>query len=154
MCIYWKVWIQSAPVVFKSQSPFLLKSIKIFLFDQFSSILDFPQKMLMHFVGSRERDFWDIAIVRGVSGRWSLPGHPTHQELLLKEHQILWLGFSGEAVRAPFPVHIKLVKTCSTDDFHFFIFPLFIDSLSMFYRPKPSSISQVMTFLDFTGSSL
>lgn len=55
-------------------------------------------------------------------------------------------------MRAPFPVHIKLMKTSSTGIF--LIFQVHIDSLLMFYHPEPSNISIVMIFLDFTGSRL
>lgn len=53
-------------------------------------------------------------------------------------------------MRAPFLMHIKLMKTSLTHVF--FIVPAHIDSLLMFYHPEPSNISKVMIFLDFTGS--
>lgn len=132
------------------------------LFDQSSSNSGFSYKNLMPFVGSKG-DVGNIAVARPVSGRLSLPNHPTDQQLLLKEHQILQLEdcmlwqnityFSGGTGRAPFPVPIKLMKACSTDVFRFVLFPAHVDSLLVFYHPKPSSISKVATFLDFTVSS-
>lgn len=46
--------------------------------------------------------------------------------------------FSGKTMTLPFLVHIKLMKTSSTDVF--FIFPVHIDSLLMFYHPEPSNL--------------
>lgn len=53
-------------------------------------------------------------------------------------------------MRASFQVHIKFMQTSSS--YVFFIFPVHIDSLLMFYHPEPCNISKVMIFLDFTGS--